>query len=399
MKKILFLTHQIPFPAVSGGLFKTAKLIEFLAEFNHVEVVVTDAKVTLENVNKFITQSKIKSLTRFPVDRKRNFANYLLSLLQEIPLSVYRNYSKSCKKEIVSRGHEFEIIFVDHFLMFQFVPDNFKGMVILHEHNAEYVLWWRYSELLTNPFLKVLVKIEAMRIRHYEKKIGDKASVIICSPNDQIALRKIGLATEKFVSTLHLGDTQLLELDPILFSQTKKKILFIGTLTWAANIDGLKWFLDTVWPEIFPTDAQIELSIVGKCDNQDIFLKWRDHPQIKWLGFVEDLNSAYQDSRLFIAPLRFGSGIKVKVVNALYRGLPVVTTPIGVEGLAVCHEEHLMISQDAKQMTKNILDLLEDKTQWSKLAKESRAYSHQHLSWEKVLAPIKNVIRGEKWQN
>lgn len=398
MKNILFLTHQLPYPAVSGGLFKTYKLVEFLSGFNQLTLMITDGQTSLDNIDQFTRLTSVKEFKHFPITRKRNPINYFKSLIKRIPLSVYRNFSYEMKDEIEKRIDEFDIIFVDHFLMFQHVPDHYKGKVILHQHNAEYVLWQRFSEVTRNPLIKILTRFESKRIAAYEKMICDTAMLILSSPNDQIELMKLGIEYKKFVHTLHLGDTDLLHKLPLSFCQTKKKLLYIGTLTWAANIDGLKWFLETVWPMICLNDSEVELSIVGKCTDGAIFQNWKDHPQIKWLGFVKNLDNLYDDSRVFIAPLRFGSGIKVKVVNSLYRGLPVVTTPIGVEGLEIVDGKHLLISKDEKQMAENILNLLSNNQCWSKISKESRDFSRENLSWEKTLDPLRGVIGGDKWQ-
>ena len=109
-------------------------------------------------------------------------------------------------------------------------------------------------------------------------------------------------------------------------------------------------------------------------------------------GFVEDLEPYFQQGRVFITPLRFGSGIKVKVVNALYRGIPCVTTSIGAEGLKVKDGEHVYIKDDAATFAQAIFTLLEDKKQWNYLQENARALARKYYTWDYVLENIRKAI-------
>ena len=113
------------------------------------------------------------------------------------------------------------------------------------------------------------------------------------------------------------------------------------------------------------------------------------------LGFVEDLESLYQGHRVFIAPLRFGSGIKVKVINGLYRGIPTVTTPIGVEGLQLTHCEHVLIEGNASSFASSVVNLLENKPLWEKLSLQSRIVMKKNYTWEKILENVNRSLSDD----
>ncbi|MBD3843801.1 MAG: glycosyltransferase, partial [Campylobacterales bacterium] len=203
-----------------------------------------------------------------------------------------------------------------------------------------------------------------------------------------------GIESNKFYPTYHLGNTHLLEAPSITFEQTKKSLLYIGTLTWEANVDGLVWFLEEIWYGIKIANPEICLSIVGKNPDKRIIDLTKNDSSIDLVGFVDDLEEYYSSSRIFISPLRFGSGIKVKVVNALYRGIPTVTTSIGVEGLDVVHEKEVMVADNPIEFIECVNRLMADENLWQSIVEQSRGLMREKYTWESVFENVEKAIYG-----
>lgn len=390
--RIVFLTPQLPYPPQSGGVIKSFQLVKYLSQ-NHELVVGTFLKGDdALHVSHFQKEFPLENLVSLPIDIPRTPLNFLWSLLQGIPLTVLRNKSEKFQKKIAPYLKEAELIFVDHYIMFQYVPEEFRGKVVLHEHNAEYVLWLRYAEQSRNPLKRLLLTFESLRIRRYEKEIGIRADHIMASPNDKEELIKLGLPTSKFVLTWHLGNEEWLDKPDLEFTKTKKVLLNVGTLSWEPNRDGLKWFISEVWPKLKMKHQDLELWIAGKGADAPLLEAARNDGQIKLLGFIDDLEKLHLQTRVFIAPLRFGSGIKVKVINALYRGLPVVTTSIGVEGMEVTPSQHLFVSDEGESMIESIDLLLKDEVTWNKMSKDGRNLVRSHYTWKKVFDELEKIL-------
>ena len=272
--------------------------------------------------------------------------------------------------------------------MFQYIPPDFRGRIVTHQHNAEFIMWSRYAKLVKNPIKKLLLLIEAFRIKRYELDMIERTCITLAAPNDKAVLTEAGANASKFLNTFHLGDAGNLTLENLTFENTQLSILYVGTLTWEANIDGLLWFLKHSWPLIKAQQPNVVFTIAGSCSPQLSNILLKLEPKINLLGFVEQLDELYQTHRVFICPLRFGSGIKVKIINSLYRGIPTVMTPIAAEGIKLNHGEHAYVTNNAADFAYCVLDLLKNKKKWRSFSEQSRALMHQYYTWDKVFSNI-----------
>jgi glycosyltransferase involved in cell wall biosynthesis len=393
VKRIFFLTPQLPHPPVSGGVIKSRKMIEHLAARHEVHLFCLLKGSDQHHVDEFRARVPLAALHVAPVRTPRSAGALLRSYLAGVPLSVFRNRS-SAMSALVNAAVSLrpDAMFVDHFLMFQYVPDAFDGRVVLHQHNAEYVMWQRFAELDARPLRKIAVHAESRRIRGYEARIGERARTILAAPNDIEALAALGLPRGKFRETLHLGDEELLDAPDIEFDHTELALLCVGSLDWEANRDGLIWFLREVWPLLKRRHPALRFSIVGRNPGAELQSVAGGWDGVRLCGFVDDVEPYYARSRVFVAPLRIGSGIKVKVVNALYRGLPVATTSIGAEGLQVESGRDIYIADQPAAMAEQIGDLLEHKDQWTRLRDSSRALARNRYTWHASLQRVEEAV-------
>lgn len=393
--KILFLTPQLPFPAISGGLIKTLRMIEYLSQSHQLDVgffLKDESAFALAHLKTF--KQNLASVHVFyeKLNIERSPLAFAHSLILGVPMSLYRNRSESFKQICLEKARKCDVIFIDHFLMFQYVPDEFQKKIIFHEHNAEFLMWERFAETKENFILSRLIKFEAGRIKKYEKMILERATAVLAAPNDIGILKGIVTRQVRFEETYHLGEDHLLKEPEKHFQDSDFSLLYIGTLSWEANREGLFWFLSHVWPLVKEEVPSVKFTIIGKDSNPELFQPWKKDHNIDWLGFVEDLVPYYEKARVFVSPLNFGSGIKVKVVNALYRGIPCVTTPVGVEGLDLENGEDIMVSESPAEQAAQIVHLLKNESLWTKISRQSRRKANQVYSWDQVLNTIKRVV-------
>jgi len=196
----------------------------------------------------------------------------------------------------------------------------------------------------------------------------------------------------KFRETYHLGEDDLLNETLIKFGDTEKVIMFLGTLNWEANIDGLVYFMDKVFPEIIEKEPEAKLYIIGKDADIRITSRCENHDNILLTGFVENVEPFYKKARVFILPMRFGSGIKVKFLNALYRGIPTVSTDIGAEGLEVENEKHVLIANGIDDFGDKVVELLTAESKWTYIQKNGRELAQEKYLWKNHLAELEQYL-------
>ncbi len=345
----------------------------------------------------FLAKVELEHYHSFELNIERTRSTVIKSYLQGVPINLVRNFHPALKRHIHSWIAEcnYEFIFVDHYEMFQYIPDNLQAKTIMYEHNAEFVMWKRYSEVTTSPLKKLLTRIEAHRIRSIEKAYCAKADMVLANPNDKEILSELVSgqgARARIEEIVPCGEDFMLDFPELQWDDTEESILYVGSLGWEANVDGLIWFLEEGWAKLKAKRPNIKFYIVGKSPDPRIEALAAPHEDVILTGFVEDLEDYYTKCRAFVTPLRFGSGVKLKVMNAMFRGMPVVTTPIGSEGMPVENGVHLYHTQNMDELVEYTAELMVNQQAWELLRSKSRELTRAHFSWAVQLNNIKENI-------
>jgi len=172
----------------------------------------------------------------------------------------------------------------------------------------------------------------------------------------------------------------------------REGIMFVGGFGHGPNVDAMKWFVHEVWPLIMKRIGKVNFYIIGSNPPKEILnLK---NETIKVTGFVcdEELNEYYNNCRLVIAPLRFGAGVKGKIIDALYHGMPIVTTSIGAEGLQEA-QDCLCIANDEQTFADEVCRLYLDEKALKGLAKNGLDYCKKYFSYDYAKKAMSKIIK------
>jgi glycosyltransferase involved in cell wall biosynthesis len=390
---VLFLTPQLPYPGVSGGTINSKKLLDFFC-VRHTVTLVSLVKesdgINIEGFNKEY-QNKIKEIFLFDIDKKRSVVNFLLSLFAGLPLSMYRNYDKKIKSQIAQliKKNNFDLVFCDFLIMTLYLSKNVCGKTIFNDHNAEYMIWKRFAQVEKNIIKRVVITFESFRLFLYETAQCKKISIVIASREDIIHLEPYA-GNANFAVTNLLGNDILLQ-EPNLINKQTHHLLFVSTLTWEANRQGIRWFVENVYPAIKAGVPDVSLHIAGKYDKP--FLADNHDGSIHIYGFVPDLKDLYSNADIFICPLKFGSGTKIKLLDAMYCGLPIVTTSVGVESIDLTDGENCFIADTEQEFAGKTIELLNNRAIWERFSKASRALAARQYTWEVEYKKLENLIQ------
>jgi GT2 family glycosyltransferase len=173
--------------------------------------------------------------------------------------------------------------------------------------------------------------------------------------------------------------------------KTRKDLLFLGGFEHPPNVDGVLYFLDEIFDEIRARLPDLHLTVVGS-DMPDKIRNLK-HDGLKIVGYSENLEPLFDSSRVFVAPIRYGAGIKGKIGLSMAWGLPVVTTSMGAEGMGLEHERNVLISDDPHEFADYVVKLYTSPQLWHRLSMNGQLHVKERYGQKKVERMLSRILR------
>ncbi|MEW6088674.1 MAG: glycosyltransferase [bacterium] len=305
-----------------------------------------------------------------------------------------------------------DFIHIDHLQMAQYIKGDKKGIKILDEHNVEYQILKRIFEIEKNYFKKIFTYYEFNKLKKVEKEACLESDLVITvSDLDKRTLADMTCNNVRF-KTIPIGvDTEYFFYQPIRNKQ-ENAIVFIGTLYWPPNIDAVMWFYKEVWGKLKNNNdiRNLNWKIIGLKPVDEILQLAEIDKNIDVHGSVADVRPFMREGSVFIVPLFSGSGMRVKILNAMACGIPVISTSIGAEGIEglkpvnfnfckeqtnynlrfTIHDSNIWIADKPEEFIDAIMTLFINNELRSQLSQSGRKLMEEKYSWktqgEKLLA-------------
>ena len=392
--KILFISQFLPYFPNTGGKIKTWEILKILAKKHQVYLACfVDKKEDLvyeKEVRKRCSMVKtfIQPIITQAHQNLKSLA--FLSLFSLKPFRAYKHYSPEMAEYLreISRKKRFDVIYFDHDVMLQYlevISLKPKTKIVYDEHNISSLAAWRNFRIESNWLRKLAYLLETVKWFFYERKyLFSLDQIFTISEVDRKKLTKRGLTPEK-ISFLPTP----MKLKPkFKFKQKKKNILFIGLMSWKPNEDGFWWFYNQVFPEIKQVFPEIDLVVVGAFPSEQIKKAAEADKSLRVLGYVKNLLPFFEKASVFIVPVRSGGGIRIKILTALARGIPVVSTSVGAEGIVVRDAKDVLIADEPKKFAKAVLAVLKKR----KLAESQSAEGISFIKKNYSVTKAANVL-------
>ena len=261
-------------------------------------------------------------------------------------------------------------------------------------HNAVWTIVERMREN-ARWFLRPILNLEAKRVLHYEGWVVDQFDgVLAVSQSDRLALEKAHKAfsgadgPSRPIRVIPIAvDTA--ELQPVKRSPTSQRIVTLGTLHYPPNADGIRWFIEEVFPKITYRVPGTSVTIIGKNPPAD-FLAFPDRfaGKVRVTGYVPELLPYLQEAAIMVVPVRAGGGMRVRILEAFADGMPVVTTTVGLEGIDAIPEEEVLIGDSPDGFADQVTRLLTDVGLQECLARNGRRLAESRYDWKVVLSEL-----------
>lgn len=352
--KILQLCHKPPYPLVDGGCIAINNITLGLLNGGHtVRVVAVETPKHPVIIEAFpvdyLQRTHFESVF---IDTSIHYKDAASSMLKRKSYQISRFYSRAMVAKLIHvlQQEEFDIIHVESIYMTPYIDVLRKysnAKVVVRLHNIEHQIWERLASNESNPFKKLAYRMNTRQLRRVERSILnrvdgymtisdlDQAFFEETAPNVAGTVIPFGLDMEKYDDE----EDYIPSDEPTLFH--------IGSMNWAPNVEGIEWFLDEVWPGIQERHPEIEFYIAGHAIPEKLYARHDDKVQV--VGAVPVANDFMLAHDIMVVPLLSGSGIRIKIVEAMALGKVVITTSVGAQGLSVENGKHLFIADTPEE--------------------------------------------------
>jgi len=398
--KILFLTDRLPYPFTSGASVRTFNVMQSLSlehEISLLSMISTQQASAHKDLIPAALSKICRSIDLVPhtrQDPQRSAGQYLKNVLQKEPWMVLEYHQPPFLgklQELLNSGR-FDLVQAELLSMTQYLPFDRRVRKVYGAHNVESSLLWQRLWHHHSALVKFRCFKEYLRVRRYERLIMRKVQLTIAvTREDQIRMH--GLAPFARIGYFPITiDTDLWQ--PSRTEYEDPTIVFIGTLYWYPNVDGLLWFSKKMFPRILKELPRTRLVIVGRDPIPEV-ARLAEHSNITLNASVPEISPFLKRNALFIVPLRMGGGMRVKILEALAREMPIVSTAIGCEGIEVLDRQHLYVENSVESFARACMTLLKNSDEQRKIGQAGRRLVEQNYHWTQLtgrLSALYNLI-------
>ncbi|OCZ49446.1 glycosyltransferase [Dehalobacter sp. TeCB1] len=356
-KKILFITQRKLLPMHDGALLGSMGFLKFLrlldTEVDCVSFYDTEDYSEEE-------RSYLSTLCNSLHSSKLVWKSTALNLSMKYPNSI-RKYTRNSMRKLIQRmaaQKSYDIVIIDHLQMAEYIKDVKAPLTVLSEHNVESEIWENYSTIC-NRLIKPIVKLNARRTRKYEIEALTRFDYVLAT-TDRDKDKLSAFNPEANIKVMHPYSCFDIIKDEYSIKKVNKKILFIGTYGWYPNENAALFLICEVMPIIRDLIEDVDLYLVGQGPTQEMYNQIKEYNDIIITGRVESTDEYYQMCDLFINPINDGSGVNIKMLEAMGKGIPIVSSKFGLRGFNDTKKEFVSVFTDARECASIVVDLLKD---------------------------------------
>ncbi|MGY2078778.1 glycosyltransferase [Modestobacter sp. SYSU DS0657] len=369
----------LPWPPNSGDKRRTLGIVRALRE--HGEVTICALAGTDEDAAPLVAEGiEVRS-----VPHTRRVRDLLAGLARGQSLTAARFWDPRLAEAVASAVRDdTDVLVVEHVQLLPYARGLNARTRVLDMHNIESALALRIADA-GRGLRRLVFAVEALALRRLERRAAGVDVVAVVSEVDRVTLESI-VTLPQVVVVPNAWD----EPEP-LPPATGPIASFVALLSWGPNVDAALWFSRTVWPRVVAAVPDARLQLVGR--NPTEAVRSLAGPSVEVTGTVADLAPWYERTRVSLAPLRAGGGSRLKILESLAAGRPVVATTIGAEGLEDLVGRGVVVADAPEQMAAAVIDLLTDPGRSAELGRAgARAVAEDH-SWKAAVRPLLAAIQ------
>lgn len=387
---IVVVGSALPYPANSGNRIRTLSLLVRLADRHTITLLGTRNADRVEGraAIEFLGDHHIEAVEvnhRVPSKSGLGFhARLAANLVSPLPYSVAshhgRNLTRAVYKIAASRHVDvWQAEWAAGVMALRGLP---AARRVLMAHNVETLIWERYAETETNPLKRWYIHQQAHKFAAFERKAFTESDRVVAVSPDDAALIRNRFGCDR-VDVVDNGiDRPFFE--SVVPDRDPGRILFLGSLEWRPNLDALNLLLDTIFPAVRQAEPSACLDVVGRNPPSALIKRLAETPGATLHANVADVRPYLARSGVMAVPLRVGGGSRLKILEALATGLPVVSSRVGAEGLELRPGVDLDIVENAEEMAPALINALRDPVIATMKAEQARSHVLERYDWDRL---------------
>lgn len=385
------MCKKFPYPAKDGESIAIMSLVKEYAKMGiSLDVLALNTKKHFCNPD--MLPEEIKQIANFQsvyIDTGLSPWKAFYALIKGDAYTVKRFYSNRFVRRMLHliQSNNYDFIQLEGSYMLAYIDivrKYFKGFVSLRSHNVEFEIWERLAARETNFIKRRLYKYQYKSLKKFELDNLNKADVMVTiSKKDEKMFSFLGCKLPIHTATAGI-DEQLLNRP--FTAGNPKSALFIGGLDWIPNLKAINWFIAKALPKIKRAEPNFTLCVAGR--NTPSSLLSLKKEGLKVLGEIDDALSEMEKHTFLIVPLREGSGMRIKIVEAMALGRVVVTTSVGAEGINAESRKHFVVANNKTEFVERITYYMQHPELQNEIAQNARAFIRENFCNSKIAAEL-----------
>ncbi len=388
--KVVVVDWDVTFPMNSGKRLRTLNLMLQLADRHEITYFSRGDGNSSEGLEaqKFLTDHGIKTVfANIPVTGKKTWHYYprlAISVFMKNPFSVNAHVSPRFAMSLqdFASTHEVDL------WQLEWTPyvDMLQGIsplrTIVVAHNVDTLIWQRYHETESNPVRRWFIKNQWQKFKRYEQEVYNRTdSVVAVSEDDAVILRQqFGVEQVDVVD----NGVDIASYQTVTAVRNPYELLFLGSLDWRPNLDGVRLLLEKILPGVLQQEPRVKLTLVGRNPPPWLVNRAIRMPRVELCANVPDVRPYLARAGMMVVPLRIGGGSRLKILEALASGLPVVATRVAAEGLQLTPGEDFRMADTPDAMSESIVDWIRHPEVAQHVASKGQQVVSEHYGWDKL---------------
>lgn len=391
---ILFLSNVLPYPLDAGPKVRSYYALRYLAQYHRVTLVAhtraSDTAAAVAHLRSFCHAVHCVPIARSPL---RDAMYFTSALLRRQSFLVARDNLASMRAALaaLTARQAFDAIHADQLSTALYALAQAAPRRVLDQHNAVWTIVNRLAQNQTFAPKRWLLRRETALLKRHEAAMNQAFDqVLTVTDQDRRALEFAGAPPRAPLLTIPIcidPDT----FQPIARNADAQHIGCVGGMFYPPNVDGILWFARHVLPQVWQEFPQTKFYVIGARPARELTRLGENDARIVVTGYVADPTPLLQDVAVFVVPLRAGGGMRVKILDAWARALPVVTTRIGCEGIALQDGENALLADEPADFARATRALLRDRARAEQLARNGRAWVVARYNWRETYRAFDQV--------